>query len=105
LSDFCCQAIAFCKHYFDIRVSFGILPSVSRFCLLTFNRDYRELIFRRFLPKPIGFIYFCYQPLASNPENLALPMCFGKNLLRPWLFWNLYQVAVKLRFKTGQSTV
>ena len=28
--------------------------------ILTFDRDYGELIFRRFLPKPIGVIYFRY---------------------------------------------
>lgn len=37
--------------------------------ILTFDRDYGELIFRRFLPKPIGVIYFRYQPFT--PEEPA----------------------------------
>ncbi len=37
--------------------------------ILTFDRDYGELIFRRFSPKPIGVIYFRYQPLT--PEEPA----------------------------------
>lgn len=34
--------------------------------ILTFDRDYGELIFRRLLPKPVGVIYFRYQPLTPE---------------------------------------
>lgn len=55
--------------------------------ILTFDRDYGELIFRRFLPKPSGVIYFRYQPLTPkepaqhlirllNEENLVLTEMF-----------------------------
>lgn len=37
--------------------------------VLTFDRDYGELIYRLGMPSPIGIIYFRYQPLT--PEEPA----------------------------------
>jgi predicted nuclease of predicted toxin-antitoxin system len=37
--------------------------------LLTFDRDYGELIFRKGLPAPVGVIYFRFDPLT--PEEPA----------------------------------
>ncbi|HEY9797596.1 MAG TPA: DUF5615 family PIN-like protein [Leptolyngbyaceae cyanobacterium] len=40
--------------------------------ILTFDRDYGELIYRLRMPSPIGVVYFRYQPLTPNEpaENL-----------------------------------
>lgn len=55
--------------------------------ILTFDRDYGKLIFRRFFPKPIGVIYFRYQPLT--PEELAqhlISLLDEKNLVIEKMF-------------------
>lgn len=44
------------------------LTSVNR-VILTFDRDYGELIYRLRMPSPRGIIYFRYQPLT--PEEPA----------------------------------
>lgn len=57
--------------------------------ILTFDRDYGELIYRRGLPVPIGILYFRYQPATALEP--------GKQLL------NLLSVE-GLKF-TGQFTI
>jgi len=42
--------------------------------LLTFDRDYGELIYRRKLPAPAGLVYFRFAPAA--PEEAAQKLLF-----------------------------
>ena len=55
--------------------------------ILTFDRDYGELIFRRFSPKPIGVIYFRYQPLTpEEPAQHLISLLDEKNLVIEKMF-------------------
>ena len=55
--------------------------------ILTFDRDYGELIFRRFLPKPIGVIYFRYQPLTpEEPARHLISLFEAKDLVLEKMF-------------------
>lgn len=51
--------------------------SEERF-LLTFDRDYGELIYRLRMPSPVGVIYFRYQPLT--PEEPAQHLLYLLNV-------------------------
>lgn len=55
--------------------------------ILTFDRDYGELIFRRSSPKPIGVIYFRYQPITpEEPAQELLSLLSDKNLVIEKMF-------------------
>jgi predicted nuclease of predicted toxin-antitoxin system len=55
--------------------------------ILTFDRDYGELIFRLSLPKPIGVIYFRYQPRTpEEPAHHLIDLLNEKNLVLEKMF-------------------
>ena len=54
--------------------------------ILTFDRDYGELIYRRRLPVPPGVVYFRYDPLSPEEpaEHLASGSCAVADLLHKY---------------------
>ena len=66
--------------------------------ILTFDRDYGELIFRRFLPKPIGVIYFRYQPLTPiEPAHHLIRLLNEKDLKLTEMFTVLERNKIRQR--------
>ncbi len=55
------------------RVVLAIAAAENR-VLLTFDRDYGELIYRRKLPAPTGLVYFRFAP--ATPEEAAQKLLF-----------------------------
>ena len=66
--------------------------------ILTFDRDYGELIFRRFLAKPIGVIYFRYQPLTPiEPAEHLIRLLDEKDLKLVGMFTVLERTKLRQR--------
>jgi len=66
--------------------------------ILTFDRDYGELIFRQFLPKPTGVIYFRYQPhTPEEPAQHLINLLEEKNLSLEKMFTVLERNKIRQR--------
>lgn len=55
--------------------------------LLTFDRDYGELIYRLGLPSPLGVVYLRFDPSTpEEPGEYLLNLLRSKNILLPGMF-------------------
>jgi predicted nuclease of predicted toxin-antitoxin system len=66
--------------------------------ILTFDRDYGELIFRLRLPMPAGVLYFRYQPLTpEEPAQHLFNLLSDRELILEGMFTVLERDKVRQR--------